>query len=159
MSSNKYKTEIKKYQQEINKHLENVRNASYRIFYRYDGKGHPPRKNNALEAGFGIFLEDNHIVNVGKVHEIDTKILLRLPKGVIARVVPSLSLIERGIHLASPIIASDHDYEIKLYLTNLTNNYMPHKNQVMLYKNTKVAEIVVEPHSCEYFLERMKLDE
>ena len=150
---------MKKYQQEINNHLESIRNASYRIFYRYDGKGHPPRKNDVLEAGFSMFLEDNYIVNVGKVYELDMKILLRLPKGTIAKIVPSHHLIERGIHLAAPTVTSQHDQNIKVYLTNLTNNHMPHKNQVMLYKNTKIAEILVEPHSCEYFLERMKLDE
>jgi dUTPase len=145
----------KQYMDEVNAHLERVRMASYRILYSFHGEGQGIAKNNALEAGFSVYLDDTIVVNAGRIHEVDTKVILRLPQGVIARVEASDKLIERGIHLACPTLSSAHDNHLKVHLNNLTNSFMPHKGQVILYKGTKVATVIVEPHSCEYFLERM----
>jgi hypothetical protein len=154
MDANRLK---KKYADEVQAHLEKLRETSYRIFYAYRGEGQGLYKNNALEPGFSLFLDDTIMVRCGKIHQLDTKLIVRLPVGTIARIEPSDKLMERGIHLACPTLTSAHDNHIIVYLNNLTNNYMPHNNQVMLYKGTKLATLIVEPHSCEYFLQKMEL--
>ena len=112
-----------------------------------------PEKKSEITAGYDISAAENKTIWPWKCEVISTQIALTIPHGAYGRIAPQSGLALKGIDVATGVIDSDYQGEVKVLLVNHSNI------QFEIKMGDRIAQLIVEKISLDKLNEESILDE
>ena len=111
-----------------------------------------PEKQHADDAAFDIYSNEDVTLISGDIKLVSTGISFTVPIGTYGRIAPRSGLSTKGIFINAGVIDRNYTGEVKVILNNFG------KNDVILPKGSRIAQLIIERISNPATLEVDQLD-
>lgn len=136
----------------INMHLKQLREQMFKIEVEVLDGGKLPTKAHPTDAGFDVYATDDIQLYPGEVMKHPLNIRMKLPRGSWARIETKSGLGSKGMLVYAGVVDEAYRGIPHVIMTNLN---MKNVNPIIVRKNEKLAQITMNPHSNDFYIEQV----
>lgn len=139
-----------------------LRDQMFKIEVEVMEGGKLPTKAHRTDAGFDVYATEDITLHSGQILKHPLNIRLKLPAGTWARIETKSGLGSKGHFVYAGVIDESYRGIPHVIMTNLktitddgiVSHCHPH-NDIHISKGEKLAQITMNPHSNEFFIEQV----
>lgn len=146
-------------QVKVQEYMKQLRDQMFKIEVEVLEGGKLPAKAHRTDAGFDVYATDDIIIYPGQIIKHPLNIRMKLPAGTWARVETKSGLGSKGHFVFAGVIDEGYRGIPHAIMTNLNHGTGPagaFPQQIKIAKGEKLAQITMNPHSNEYFVEHVE---
>lgn len=147
----------------IEQHLQALRAQMFKIEVEVLDGGKLPSKAHLTDAGFDVYATEDITLYPGQVQKHPLNIRMKLPAGSWARIETKSGLGSKGMLVYAGVVDESYRGIPHVIMTNMNWNSTPYTDEhgdnlhmnptpILVKKNTKIAQITMNPHSNDYYI-------
>lgn len=139
--------------------LEKLHQDTFRIQVEVLTDGKLPTKAHPTDAGWDLYASEDISLYPGQVLKHPLNIKLALPKGTWAEITTKSGLGVKGHLVYAGVIDEAYRGIPHAVMTNVLHtlpNGMTNRVPIVILKGQKVAQLIMNPHNPEYFMEQVE---